>query len=53
MSNTLEVFCSICGRNIENHNEYISKESFRYQQAIKDICRDCLEDEITRHREDK
>lgn len=53
MSNSQEVFCSVCGRNLENHNEYISKQSFRYQQAKKDICINCLEDEVTRHREDK
>lgn len=52
MENKQEVFCS-CGRNLENLNEYVDKQSIRYQQAKKDVCIDCIENEITRHKEDK
>lgn len=47
-----ETFCS-CGRNMENHNEFIDKSSIRYQQARHDVCTNCIENAITQHRKDK
>lgn len=40
---SLEVFCAWCHRNLENLNEYINTESFRWSQASHGICKECKE----------
>ncbi len=49
-----ENICPCCGVNLENFNEYIDKQSFRYKQAKHDLCVHCLDDTINeRQREEK
>ena len=44
----LEVFCSWCARNLENLNEYVARDSFRWQQASHGVCSRCKKQELDR-----